>query len=124
MKPSASIYEPLDDVFKSVRLIEVLPPSSDRQICIRMRQAQAPVQYRCLSYTWGDASQESEILVNDQSVRVRYNLYTFLQTAQRRYTEQLLWIDALCINQNDNIEKNHQVQRMGEIFSGAEAVLI
>ncbi|KAK3489758.1 heterokaryon incompatibility protein-domain-containing protein [Neurospora crassa] len=34
-----------------------------------------------------------------------------------------LWIDALCINQNDNKEKSSQVGRMGTIFSSAKVVL-
>jgi hypothetical protein len=34
-----------------------------------------------------------------------------------------LWIDALCIDQKDTTERNHQVQQMGEIFSKAEFVI-
>jgi hypothetical protein len=124
MDPPVPIYESLNDNLRSLRLIEVLPPSHDNLVRIHMRQVQTPVKYRCLSYTWGDATKEYQILVNGLPVYVRRNLYMFLRTTQRRYANQPLWIDALSINQNDDAEKSHQVQRMGEIYSCAEAVLI
>ncbi|KAF2686437.1 HET-domain-containing protein [Lentithecium fluviatile CBS 122367] len=124
MEPPRYIYESLDDEATSIRLIEVLPPSPDDRIRICMRQVHTPAEYCCLSYMWGDASRDEEILVNGQPVKVRRNLYAFLRRAQRQYPEMPLWIDALCINQDDNTERSHQVQRMGDIYSGAEAVLI
>ncbi|KAF2686435.1 HET-domain-containing protein [Lentithecium fluviatile CBS 122367] len=126
MRHPPSIYKPLSDTFKSLRLIEVLPLSSDGLIYIRMREARTPGRYQCLSYMWGDASEETEakVIVNGQPKYVRRNLYTFLQTAQQRFTEQPLWVDALCINQDDDVEKSHQVQRMGHIYRFAESVII
>lgn len=39
----------------------------------------------------------------------------------RHETEGLvLWVDVLCINQNNNQEKMHQVQFMKEMYSGAK----
>jgi len=35
-----------------------------------------------------------------------------------------LWIDAICINQNDVIEKNHQVAMMGQIYTQAQRVVV
>lgn len=34
------------------------------------------------------------------------------------------WIDALCINQHDTIERNHQVKRMKHIYSVARSVIV
>lgn len=124
MEQSKPIYEPLENVATSLRLIEVHPPSPDYIVRVRMRQVQAPTEYCCLSYMWGDASREHTILVNDQPVQIRRNLYAFLRTAQRRYTSISLWIDALCINQEDNIERSQQVQHMGDIYHDAEKVYI
>lgn len=33
-----------------------------------------------------------------------------------------LWVDALCINQDDVLERNSQVGRMGELYKNAECV--
>lgn len=43
-----------------------------------------------------------------------------------RYTdrERLLWIDALCINQNDIEERNEHINRMAEIYQRADGVCI
>ncbi|TGO27175.1 hypothetical protein BPAE_0046g00380 [Botrytis paeoniae] len=35
-----------------------------------------------------------------------------------------LWVDAICINQNDVIEQGIQVKRMGMIYSSAETVIV
>lgn len=83
-----------------------------------------PVKYRCLSYMWGDDKEETEIFVNGRPLRVRDNLYQFLRVAQARFNDKPLWIDALCINQSNHIEKSHQVQRMGQIYENAEEMLI
>lgn len=37
---------------------------------------------------------------------------------------KLLWIDALCINQNDPVENSHQVQLMKRIYRGAHSVYV
>ena len=45
------------------------------------------------------------------------------QNSSRRNVFEFLWIDALCIDQASTVEKNHQVQRMGHIYSRAEQVI-
>jgi len=37
---------------------------------------------------------------------------------------KVLWIEAICINQADDIEKSHQVSLMGEIYRNADNVVI
>jgi len=41
---------------------------------------------------------------------VRKSFFTFLSKAQNEFTDQLLWIDALCIGQSYIQERNRQVQ--------------
>ena len=40
------------------------------------------------------------------------------------YTSRHVWIDAICINQNDDIERGEQVQLMRKIYAQAEQVLV
>jgi hypothetical protein len=80
--------------------------------------------YRCLSYTWGDMSATSTIQVNGHLMDVGSNLYAFLVCAARRFSHETLWIDAICIDQSNDAEKGHQVQRMGDVFKNATEVLV
>ena len=78
--------------------------------------------YLALSYTWGDPSHVEEISVNDQSIKITKNLADCLRTLRNKsYIKQgwKLWVDALCINQQDIIERGREVKRMREIYSKA-----
>jgi hypothetical protein len=60
---------------------------------------------------------------------VRQNLFDFLEHMRLGFitsakTTQLIWIDALCIDQSSIDERNHQVAQMGAIFQGATVVRI
>lgn len=50
------------------------------------------------------------------------NLWIALKSLRRVDDDIVLWIDAICINQIDVLEKNHQVARMGEIYKNATLV--
>jgi ankyrin repeat protein len=87
---------------------------------------QAP-EYSAVSYCWGapvPIGGLKEIFVNGLSVRIRPTLYSFLKTLTIRYPGMSLWIDAICINQSDDTERNHQISIMGEIFGAAQEVLV
>ncbi|EGZ70011.1 HET-domain-containing protein [Neurospora tetrasperma FGSC 2509] len=85
------------------------------------------IPYQALSYEWGLPSDDDpNITIDGHTVRIRKNLSEALKQISSviRYLDfLLLWIDALCINQNDDAEKSQQVQKMGKIFSSAEQVL-
>jgi hypothetical protein len=86
--------------------------------------SQQYVQYTALSYTWGDSTPLHTILVDGKPLQVRQNLWDFLQQARERKLTKYLWIDALCIDQEQLNERNHQVWMMGEIYSRAERVIV
>lgn len=87
-------------------------------------------KYFALSYTWGDSKDPKnrrEISLNGLPFSVTFNLLEALRSIQTRLSETELdghkvWVDALCINQNDSKERNEQVARMRDIFAGAEIV--
>lgn len=86
-------------------------------------------KYRALSYEWGrpDAAMYT-ILVDNKSLPVRSKLYNFLEVYRKKqHTWQRvipLWIDAICINQNDINEQNHQVGMMRDVYARAHEVLL
>jgi hypothetical protein len=85
------------------------------------------LSYEALSYTWRDPHKTAEISIGDTLHSVRRNLWEAMCSLSRsKFTSfpRYLWIDALCINQNDTRERNHQVAQMGRIYRQAKTVLV
>jgi hypothetical protein len=83
--------------------------------------------YSALSYTWGNEPAVIPITVNESTFSVTLNLATALQGLRNSPEfggKRTLWVDAICINQGDVNERNHQVAHMQEIYSGAEGVIV
>jgi hypothetical protein len=69
--------------------------------------------YEALSYAWGeDLCQITP--QNGTVTMLTTNLYQALRYLQRPYAARVLWIDALCINQEDGAERSKQAQLMGQ----------
>jgi hypothetical protein len=136
-------HEALDRSRDEIRLLRIdRNLSHDQIIQLRLHHAslgpslinQSPkqnshlriVKYNALSYVWGDEKPEHEVLINGSSHFIRHNLYLFLDQARRRarHIHLPIWIDAICINQDNTTERNHQVSRMQDIYRGANEVFI
>lgn len=80
------------------------------------------------SYTWGKKAQTEKITIEGMPFYVTPNLASTLRIFRRggrsRLRPRRLWIDAICINQSNDPERNFQVGQMQEIYAGAEAVLV
>ncbi|KAF2027741.1 hypothetical protein EK21DRAFT_15212, partial [Setomelanomma holmii] len=122
------VHSPLDDYQPSIRVGELLPwVSAERLIQCRVRQTTNQTTYTCISYRWDAADVLREIHMNDKVFLVRQNLYDLLEVLQQEAKDKpeerfIYWIDALCIDQNNIWERNHQVAQMGRIFSTATCV--
>jgi hypothetical protein len=81
------------------------------------------VQYDALSYVWGDPTKTRPILVNGFHFEITENLHAALCSLRYRSIE-LLWIDAVCINQRDQQERGHQVRSMAKIYGRAHRVIV
>jgi hypothetical protein len=131
-------HEPLDRTKQSIRLVKVLPHlSNDGFIqCELTHNTISEASWTCLSYQWGEVNPSTSkiIQMNGYYLEVRRNLFNFLELLQssnyqsnRRLSamsQTCYWIDALCIDQTNNLERNHQVAQMGDIFAGAKFVHI
>ena len=109
-----------------IRLLRITP-SDDvaAPVEINLRFAKPNERYVCLSYRWGDESPDDPaILVNGEERVVRKNLFDFLHTARRYSFDVMLWIDAICIDQNDAREKEIHVPMIGSIFAAAQFVVV
>ena len=88
------------------------------------------VSYKALSYAWGDEAASEQILLDGATSHVRPNLFAFLRTLSDPKMKALLspddylWIDAICIDQENVRERNHQVRLVNQIYSKARQVII
>ncbi|KAE9376366.1 HET-domain-containing protein [Stipitochalara longipes BDJ] len=82
------------------------------------------IPYQALSYTWGSTENAAEIIIKDCKMSVTENLHSALLHLRLEDIDRILWIDAICINQENLQERAHQVQQMGDIYRKAEEVLI
>jgi hypothetical protein len=80
--------------------------------------------YTALSYVWGDVQNTFPITVNDTVFLATMNLKVALQYTREVHRDIVLWVDAICVNQNDIDERNNQGSLMRTLYSGAEKVII
>lgn len=83
-----------------------------------------PPIYKALSYTWGDINSKKSLILNGATCLITKNLDVALRHLQHEDSPEPLWVDSLCINQEDNDEKSEQVQRMKSIYESASKVIV
>ena len=83
----------------------------------------SPVPYAALSWTWGSYDATFPILVNGNIFNVSENLFSALLYLRKR-SIRFLWVDRICINQEDFKERASQVQLMQDVYRTADHVLI
>lgn len=148
---SSLLYKPLDPDNSEIRLLEVPPDGSEdwgfttislpeKQECDmleRFEKGESLIytppddgvpKYAALSYVWGEKKDLKKIILQGQEVEVTPNLASALSRIRSGNLEgtstpiKYLWVDAVCINQEDNDERSQQVQIMQRIYKRAEIV--
>jgi len=122
-------YSPLDQESREIRILVLDPGTSGSRISFHLKTASFKnerhfLEYEALSYEWGDSTRDKQIFIRDHAIEVRENLWYALDALRLPNEPRFLWIDAICINQNDISERNHQVQQMADIYSQASRVLV
>lgn len=80
-----------------------------------------------LSYTWGDPKYRKNIILNGSRIKVQTNLESALRILRGKKpmkSDYKIWIDALCINQEDLAERSTEVKRMRLIYKLARSVIV
>ncbi|KAK4032414.1 heterokaryon incompatibility protein-domain-containing protein [Parachaetomium inaequale] len=112
---------------REIRLLTLLPGSGEEMIACTLRTAslENAESYEALSYEWGDSRPLRTILLNGRKFEIGDNLFQALRYLRppSGNAARVLWIDALCINQSDFQERNHQVQQMADIYRQAHVVI-
>ena len=80
--------------------------------------------YEAISYVWGSPHGTQKIFCDDKPLLVTMNCLQVLRYLRRKSKARDLWIDAVCIDQRNVQERNHQVALMGDVYRLASEVLI
>ena len=125
-------YQLSADPSTQIRLVIVEPAlSDDDDIECRLEVGNTlRVSYQSLSHLWADpVSHSKNISLNGQLFSVPSSLHSGLRNL-RIITEDLttqskaFWIDAICIDQQNDEERSQQVQKMASIYRAANRVVI
>lgn len=85
---------------------------------------QAPA-YETLSYVWGTTDRDETVpLRNGKLLRITRLLKEALPFVGTQCSTGYLWIDQICIDQDDRSERGQQVKLMGQIYSSCYRVLV
>ncbi|KAI0099036.1 heterokaryon incompatibility protein-domain-containing protein [Nemania sp. FL0031] len=124
-------YQPLPDSKSFIRLLYLQPSnrttSIDGHPALQCEVVVHPVSdcppYVALSYAWGDATARRSVKLGSHVVSLTESLVAALEHLQHQEKTLVVWADAICINQSDNVEKSHQVQMMSRIYKSAALVI-
>ncbi|KAL9574056.1 hypothetical protein ACKAV7_001832 [Fusarium commune] len=105
-----------------IRLLHLSGPSSLSFKRVSLSDPARP-PFVALSYAWGDLNDTLPLDVSGKITQATRNLHHVLGCLLASHFNELLWIDALCIDQQDPHERASQVALMGEIYSNAQYVL-
>jgi Heterokaryon incompatibility protein (HET) len=126
-------YSALNEEAQEIRLLALLPGEVTSPIQIEILKApfdpdsnSIPI-FEALSYAWGSTENPVAITVGTTDeffLSVTHNLATALPCLRYEDRSRVLWIDAICVNQQDLDERSSQVKRMGEIYPLAHRVVV
>ena len=92
---------------------------------LTVEELNATEPFDALSYCCGPPVLNYSIIVNGASgFRITQNLWTALQRVRKTDSDRRIWVDAVCIDQEDEREKSSQVRHMHAVYSHAEEVCI
>ena len=120
-------YTPLKNK-DSIRLLKVEPKNSTfgRYLECDLVEVSLSVRpgYEAISYTWGDCILSAALNTKTGIIKITNNLATALSAFRWKDEPRYLWADAVCINQEDVLERGSQVAIMSQIYHNARCVLV
>ncbi|KAE8441369.1 hypothetical protein EG329_005472 [Mollisiaceae sp. DMI_Dod_QoI] len=119
------MYSPLDSHGREIRLVTIKAGLRSEEIQCRLTHVSLDTfpDFEALSYVWGNPNNRTSILLNGQQFSATHNLGLALKYLSSTTEDRVIWIDAICINQNDLDERSSQVQLMRDIYSSASLVV-
>ena len=109
----APLYDSLQENGE-IRLLILQPGAGDEPIIGELLPAKIfdLPNYEALSYVWGSETPCNTIRIHGEERAIRDNLWRALKQLRYADTSRALWVDAICIDQTNTKERNHQVRQM------------
>ena len=126
------LYEslPLSTTQKSIRVLDLQASGNphDEHLVAHLRVVHLSDKpaYTALSYVWGTyAAHHRYIKCNSlYQLKITENCWSALWHLRNSLGSITIWVDAICINQNGDQEKESQIPLMGDVYSLAHSVYI
>lgn len=118
---------PLPTASKCIRVLDVHSKKARAESIkgsLRVINLEDAPCFTSLSYVWGASKPHTVISCDGLDVEVTPNCLAALQHLQKKLGQFTIWIDAICINQDDVDEKSRQIPLMGDIYSQSSTVYI
>ncbi|KAK8108496.1 HET-domain-containing protein [Apiospora sp. TS-2023a] len=126
--------QPLDPEKSEIRLLSLLPDDNFKaaiHCSLQVASLDETTDFEALSYVWGDPDKRELIYVGGEPMLVTVNLVAALRRLRRPCSSsesgsnaaRVLWVDAICINQNHMAERNAQIPLMARLYRSAKSVL-
>lgn len=130
-------YKPLHKAFRQVRLLKILPDSWTAHLIRNPFQRCEPIKctlqqeslimsptYTALSYSWETDKLTESICIDGDFFMIPKNLHAALSHLRAQKFTGMLWVDAICIQQDNDAEKAWQIAQMREIYASAKKVIV
>ncbi|KAH7406328.1 heterokaryon incompatibility protein-domain-containing protein [Phaeosphaeria sp. MPI-PUGE-AT-0046c] len=121
----------------SIRVLTLHPGETEVvEVSMGTMQLSAKPEFIALSYTWGNPTDERHpshqkydlvkrhLLCGTDLLAVQQNLYEALLQLRQKKEYTPIWVDAICIDQENKDELNHQLSLMSRIYCDATWVIV
>ncbi|ORY00090.1 hypothetical protein BCR34DRAFT_494852, partial [Clohesyomyces aquaticus] len=90
-----------------IRILKLEAAPTDAELYasfIEAKLSEAP-PYEAISYTWGVAVLSESLHFHASQVKITESLASALRNFQHKDRERVIWADAVCIDQNNDVDK-------------------
>jgi hypothetical protein len=111
--------------FDEIRILELFQGEEDAALtgAVYVMNLAKTQPYFALSYVWGPAMKSYQLNTSNGDIPLTTSLTAALKRLRKGKESVYIWVDAICINQNDDHEKAIQIRMLPRIFHSAEVVL-
>jgi hypothetical protein len=122
----SGLYQRLDSERFQLRRLSLSPGDFQDPICGALETVSLGEnpKYEALSYVWGKDMAPKPIILEGTEISITQNLDTALRHLRHSQMSRSLWVDAVCIDQSNVVERAEQVKLMNRIYRSASTVLI